>query len=274
MKKKFLYLILLLICVSCSSVNYDIDNKTYRANGKNNRIRFIVLHYTATNDEIGLRTLTKEQVSSHYLITSKDKDPIFNLVDEHERAWHAGVSDFNGRSNINDTSIGIEITNIGLENAKKSYQDHGFFVPYDEYTPYGEGQIKKVAHLLKELIKRYNIKATNIVGHSDVAPTRKIDPGAKFPWKRLYDEYGIGAWYDEGDKCIFMNPQNFESLSVQDIKREFRRYGYKMNNTDIWDEESCRVVYNFQAHFNPKDTTGNIDLETYAILMALNKKYR
>lgn len=272
MKKRYILVLLLnILLISCAKINYKIDDKTYRATGKNSRIKFIVLHYTATNDKGGIRTLTTEQVSSHYLITSKDEDPIYNLVDENERAWHAGVSDFAGRSNINDTSIGIEITNRGI---KPNCKQYGFFIPYDEYIDYSDGQIKKVAFLVKELIKKYNIEPKNVVGHSDVAPLRKIDPGAKFPWERLYKEYGIGAWYNEKDKIFFMNEEVYNAASVEQIKNEFRKYGYKLNNSDEWDEESRRVVYNFQSHFNPKNATGNMDLETYAIIKALNKKYR
>ena len=272
MKKIYILVLLLnILFLSCTEINYKIDNKTYRSTGKNFRVKFIVLHYTATNDAIGIKTLTTEQVSSHYLITSKDEDPIYNLVDENERAWHAGVSDFAGRSNINDTSIGIEITNYGVKPNSKQY---GFFIPYDNYIEYSEGQIEKVAFLVQDLVKRYKIDPKNVVGHSDVAPLRKIDPGAKFPWERLYKEYGIGAWYDEKDKEFFMNEELYSVTSVEQIKNELRKYGYKINNTDEWDEESRRVVYNFQAHFNPTNATGNMDLESYAIIKALNKKYR
>lgn len=113
--------------ISCTSVNYKIDNKTFRSTGKNARVKFIVLHYTATNDEIGIRTLTTERVSSHYLITSQDKDPIYNLVDDEDRAWHAGISEFKDRNNINDTSIGIEITNRGVSDYKR-YQINMDFI--------------------------------------------------------------------------------------------------------------------------------------------------
>ena len=128
--------------------------------------------------------------------------------------------------------------------------------------------------MLKKLILKYDIKETNILGHSDIAPTRKIDPGPKFPWERLYREYGIGAWYDEKDKEFFMNEILYKLTPIEKIKEEFRKYGYKINSSNEWDEESKRVVYNFQSHFNPENITGNMDLETFAILKALNKKYR
>lgn len=275
MKKYLIALILqVLLLTSCTSINYSIDNKKYCAKGQNERIKFIIIHYTATTDEVSLRALTQGEVSSHYFITSKDEEPIYNLVSLEKRAWHAGISSFKGRNNINDTSIGIEIGNIGIKEYDKSEEEFGFFIPEERYIEFSEGQIKKLAHLLKDLIARYNIKPEDILGHSDIAPTRKIDPGAKFPWERLYREYGIGAWYDEKDKRFFINEDLYSVTPVFKIKEELRKYGYKINNTDEWDEESKRVVYNFQAHFNPKGLSGEMDLETFAILRALNKKYR
>lgn len=273
MKKVLILLILVLFC-SCSSVNYNINKEKYTSVGMNERIKFIVIHYTATNDEVGLRALTKGNVSSHYFISTKDKEPIYNIVPLDKRAWHAGISQFNGRSNINDTSIGIEISNKGIRSYNTNQKKYGFFIPREEYIEFSEGQIKKLAFLLKQLIKEYKIKPYDIVGHSDVAPTRKIDPGLKFPWERLYKDYGIGAWYDERDKQFYMNEEIYKVTPVEKIKEELRRYGYKINLTDEWDEESKRVVYSFQAHFNQKKATGNMDLETFAILKALNKKYK
>lgn len=269
MLKKFVYILISVLFVSCSSVNYEIDNTTYRSVGKNNRIKFIILHYTATSDDGGIRTLTTQKVSSHYIITTNNSEPIYNLVDENERAWHAGVSSFDGRENINDTSIGIEITNIGVKDAPNT-----FYIPYDYYQPFTDGEIKKVAKLLEILIKRYDISPTHILGHSDVAPTRKIDPGPKFPWHELYEKYHIGAWYDDDIVDTFMNPNIYKKFSVQQIKNEFRRYGYDMNDTTNWDDDSKRVIYNFQAHFMPYQATGEMNLQTFATLMALNSKYK
>lgn len=274
MKKKILLIgILSVLLFSCSGVNYKIDSKTYQAKSKDSRIKYIVLHYTATNDDVGIRALTGPNVSSHYLVTSKDKEPVYALMDHNERAWHAGVSEFAGRSNLNDSSIGIEIVNIGIRNTSNTPKYEGFFRPYNEYVEFSEGQIKKVAALVKKLTEQYNIKPKFIVGHSDIAPTRKIDPGPKFPWEVLYKEYGIGAWYDEADKKLFVNPELFAVTPVSEIKAELRRYGYRINTSNDWDEESRRVVYNFKAHFNPKKLDDTMDAESFAILKALNRKY-
>lgn len=274
MKKYLIILVLKIILVSCSSINYTIDSDTFSSIGQNERIKYIILHYTATNDEVGMRALTKGQVSSHYLITTRDDEAIYNLVPLEKRAWHAGVSEFGDRKNLNDSSIGIEIVNKGVKDYNENEKNYGFFIPEVEYIEFSEGQIKKLGYLLETIIKKYNIKPKDILGHSDIAPTRKIDPGPKFPWERLYKEYGIGAWYDEKDKEFFMNEQLYKVTPIFKIKEELKKYGYKINNTDEWDEESKRVVYNFQAHFNPKSLSGDMDLETFAILKALNKKYR
>lgn len=274
--KKYLKVLILLVLLlsSCTSINYSIDNKKFSSKGQNERIKYIIIHYTATTDEVSIRALTKGNVSSHYLITSKDEEPIYNLVSLDKRAWHAGLSEFGDRKNLNDTSIGIEIVNLGIKSYDETEKQYGFFIPEDKYIEYEEGQIKKLVFLLKGLIKKYNIKPKDILGHSDIAPTRKIDPGAKFPWKRLYKEYGIGAWYNENDKVFFMNKKLYSVTPISEIKKELRKYGYKINNTDEWDEESRRVIYSFQAHFNPNNLSGEMDLETFAILKALNRKYR
>ena len=126
---------------------------------------------------------------------------------------------------------------------------------------------------MQDIAQRYDISPKNIIGHADLAPSRKIDPGAKFPWQRLHDDYGIGAWYDEADKQEIMNRRTLVTPSVQEIKQAFRKYGYQINNSDEWDKPSRDVIYAFQLHFRPLKPTGIMDIETYAILQALNMKY-
>lgn len=274
MKKNFYLIFLLIIFViagcTASKKIYKIDSEKYIAKGKNERIQFIIIHYTAGSNEASIKELISERASSHYLIPSGKDEKIYNLVPENERAWHAGVSSFRGRTNINDTSIGIEIVNEGIY---KEYRNYPTYNTYDHYVEYEKMQIEKVAQLVKDLSLRYKIPARNILAHSDIAPSRKKDPGAKFPWKKLYDEYGIGAWYEEEDKLFFMNYDEYNSKTISEIKKELKDYGYDINESDEWDKVSRDVVYAFQLHFNPKNLTGEMDLETYAILKALNKKY-
>lgn len=285
MKKIILMVGFSIFLLSCSSMeknHFKIDSKTYRAKSYDNRIKSIILHYTAINNEKSIRALTEGQVSSHYLITDKEKDPIYSLVDDQKRAWHAGKSEFLGRTNLNDSSIGIEIVNLGyvspknvlhpqvtkLKSSKESFIEKDLFIPYDEV------QIKKVAFLVKELSEKYRVAPKFILGHSDISFDRKKDPGPLFPWKFLYEEYGVGAWYEEVDKLEYMNPEEFSKMSIEDIKAEFRKYGYELPKTEVWDLPSVQGVYAFQMHFRPENIDGIVDLETLAILKALNKKYR
>ena len=249
---------------------FQVDSSTYISRGKEERIKFIILHYTALDNVGSIRELTGG-VSAHFLVLDEDDNKIYNLVPLEQRAWHAGVSAFRGRTNINDTSVGIEIVNDGI--AKEYRSDPNPYHPYDHYVDYKPIQIEKVAQIIKYVAEKYNIPARNIVAHSDIAPSRKKDPGAKFPWKELYDKYNIGAWYDEADKQEFMDEEKFKATSIREIKDELRKYGYEINRLDEWDKESKDVVYAFQLHFNPKNATGEMDLETFAILKALNKKY-
>lgn len=250
---------------------FQVDSNSYVATGKNERIQFIVVHYTATDNAGSIKELTSSRVSSHFLILDEDDNKIYSLVPLEQRAWHAGTSSFRGRTNINDTSVGIEIVSDGI--AREYRPDPNPYHPYDHYVDYKPIQIEKTAQIIKYVAEKYNVPAKNIVAHSDIAPSRKKDPGAKFPWKELYDKYNIGAWYDEVDKQTFMDEEKFKATSIREIKDELRKYGYEINRLDEWDKESKDVVYAFQLHFNSKNATGEMDLETFAILKALNKKY-
>ena len=147
-------------------------------------VEMLVLHYT------GMKTAKEAldrlrdpaaKVSAHYVID--ENGSIYSLVAEDKRAWHAGVSSWNGKTDINSRSVGIEIVNPGHEFG---------------YHPFADVQIQSVIDLSKEIIKRHSILIENIVGHSDVAPTRKPDPGKAFFWKALAEQ-GIGFWYDSHD---------------------------------------------------------------------------
>ena len=297
MKKILAFISLLFLMVACSSTEkvvssssssrgssvsrnqstvrnmgkFQVDSSSYVATGKNERIQFIVVHYTAIDNAASIKELTTNKVSSHFLVLDEDDNKIYNLVPLEQRAWHAGASAFRGRTNINDTSVGIEIVSDGI--AKEFISDPNPYHPYDHYVDYKPIQIEKVAQIIKYVAEKYNVPARNIVAHSDIAPSRKKDPGAKFPWKELYDKYNIGAWYDEADKQTFMDEEKFKATSIREIKDELRKYGYEINRFDEWDKESKDVVYAFQLLFNPKNPTGEMDLETFAILKALNKKY-
>lgn len=248
---------------------YEIDDAHFPSIGQDFRQKILVLHYTALPEQKSIRVLTEQQVSSHYLVTDAANDKINLLVSEDHRAWHAGVSHWGKRDNLNDSSIGIEIVN------------EGYYIEQDtlmKFYPYPEHQFKKVAILCQDIVNRYKIEPQDVVAHSDIAPQRKQDPGAMFPWKRLYDEYQVGAWYDEADKTYFIH--RYRSNKINDVRfilsvqDELEEYGYQISKSGIWDKQTKKVLRAFQMHFRPENYNGYLDAETWAILKALNKKYR
>ena len=255
-----------------------IDLSTYSAVGQNFRQRFIILHYTALDDENSKKVLTEQEVSAHFLITTRDEESIYNLVPEDKRAWHAGDSEWKSSKNLNDSSIGIEIVNLGLNEDILDDTDVGVERALkNQYrqAPYTEEQIKKIAILVKYLSEKYEIAPENILGHSDVAPQRKLDPGPMFPWKELYDKYNIGMWYDEDEKNKIQTEigAEFSTLTVTAYQNEFKKFGYAIQITGVYDKQTANVIKAFQLHFRQENFNGALDIETYSILKALNKKY-
>ena len=247
--------------ISNSAGTVKVDASSYNSQGQDYRQKFIILHYTAGNRDSSLKTLTENEVSAHYLVSDNKLEPVYSLVNENKRAWHAGVSDWKGRNNLNDTSIGIEIVNDG--------DVSGTFVPYKDF------QIKEVAVLVKYLADKYEIPATNILGHSDIAPQRKSDPGPLFPWRELYTQYNIGMWYDNETKNNYEREYEtkLSMIPVSDVQRELNKFGYGISITGSWDKQTKNVIKAFQHHFRPSNYSGEMDVETFAILKALNEKY-
>lgn len=259
--------------VSAKPEGFKVSKEYFPSVAQNFRQRYLILHYTSINDEVSLRALTKNDVSSHYLINSYDDKDIYQLVDENKRAYHAGVSGWRGDKNINDSSIGIEIVNLGFTVDASGQR---VFQPYPEY------QYKKIAALVKDIVTRYQIKPQNVLGHSDIAPTRKQDPGPLFPWKRLYDEHQIGMWYDKADVDAFMNQLASTGTWTTDyatpafimrVQLDLQKFGYDIPSSGLWDDVTQKTIQAFQYHFRPEKGDGVLDMETYAILLALMKKY-
>jgi len=150
--------------------------------GQDSRAQFIVLHYTSADLARSLELLEQDQVSSHYLI-GESPPTIYRLVDEDRRAWHAGESEWRGRTWLNSSSIGIELVNPGYVEGPQGRL----------WYPYSEQQIDALIELLKDIMARHGLGPEAIVGHSDIAPQRKVDPGPLFPWKRLADA-GLLPW--------------------------------------------------------------------------------
>ncbi|MGL5354976.1 MAG: N-acetylmuramoyl-L-alanine amidase, partial [Cetobacterium sp.] len=227
MIKKLIFLIFTLVLSSCTSPKYSVNTSKYKSKSYNERVRFVILHYTALNDERSITALTKNNVSSHYLVTQKIEDSVYSLVPDTKRAWHAGVSYFDGYKNLNDNSIGIEISNLGYSSANKQNASNlkKGIVDTSMFYMYNDAQIFKIGMLLKELTTKYKINPKYILGHSDISPTRKFDPGPKFPWKYLYDKYGVGAWYNTKDFNLYYSQKLLDTMSIKDLKKELQDYG-------------------------------------------------
>lgn len=214
-------------------------------------------------------------MSAHYLVPDPTEQAyidagftdmrIFNLVNENERAWHAGVSSWAGRSNLNDTSIGIEIVNLATDN-------NGEFT----FPPFNPTQIEAVKQLAFNIIQRYpDMSPVNIVGHSDIALGRKSDPGAAFPWFELY-EAGVGASYDEETKNNYLELFESQGLpSKDDIISKMSTYGYDVSESgSSGTYDGYRILVRaFQLHFRQENYDGRMDNETAAILYSLVDKY-
>lgn len=247
-------MLLLSACSTYQPGTLDID-RSIQAKSQNSRVEYVVLHYTSASNETSLKILSERNVSSHYLVTKEARPHVYQLVDENRRAWHAGVSAWFDRSDMNSGSIGIEIVNQGREG--------------EQWDPYDPVQMQVVAALLQDIIRRHQIKPHNIVGHSDIAPQRKIDPGPLFPWKQLADQ-GIGRWYDEGKARLY--EQEFLTMGLPDIawvQAQLRRLGYTVPDSGELDKASKNVIAAFQMHYRPARHDGMPDAQTLAIMKAL-----
>lgn len=234
------------------SLNID---RSIQAKSQNSRVDFVVLHYTSTGNAASLKILSERNVSSHYLVTDEPSPHIYQLVDESRRAWHAGASQWYGRNDLNAGSIGIEIVNAGGEG--------------QVWAPYPAAQITAITALLRNIVQRHQVKPLNIVGHSDIAPQRKVDPGPLFPWKQLA-QAGLGRWYD--DAQVASNISALEQSGLPDLRwfqQELIRVGYTAPTTGVLDKATRNVIRAFQMHYRPSRYDGQPDIETAAILQAL-----
>jgi N-acetylmuramoyl-L-alanine amidase len=228
-------------------------------------IDLVVLHYTGMADaETALRRLTDPEpvagkypgpwqadtidpaaplprVSAHYVLD--EAGVAHRVVPEEHRAWHAGVSSWEGEGDVNSRAIGIEIANGG----------HDFGLP-----DFPDAQIESLIALLRDILQRWKLDPSRVVAHSDVAPERKLDPGEKFPWRRLA-EAGVSIWpeplavADEGDR-------------IARLQAELARFGYDIHASSVVDAQTKAAITAFQRRFRPSRIDGAPDEETAALI--------
>lgn len=264
---KFLsVLFLAVIILACNRNPYALTNKQYKKQAKalskiikqapfndslhsigtwvgttNFNLRkpnFVILHHTAQNScgqTLKTFTTTKTEVSAHYVVCREGT--IHHMLNDYLRGWHGGAGKWGSTTDINSASIGIELDNNGSE-------------------PFSEIQIANLLLLLDALKKAYNIPVANFIGHADIAPTRKVDPSAFFPWKRLADK-GFGLWYaDTTGQSVSAGFKNMDALRI---------IGYNV-------QDSTSAIRAFRIHFM-QDTLTNLDEPAQKILFSLYKRF-
>ena len=231
-------------------INYSPNFYLKKRNSK--QIKFIIFHYTGMKkekDAINKLTSIQSQVSSNYLV--KNNGDIVILVPDQYIAWHAGKSTWKNFKSLNKNSIGIEISNPGHEH---------------KYINFSKKQILSILKLSKSLMKNYNILSKNILGHSDIAPFRKKDPGEKFPWKTL-SKFGIGHWHSLSQNILkkYRN-EKINSLEEKIFYKNLNKIGYTKNILDK------KIFINaFQRRYRQELINGKIDLECLVISESLLK---
>jgi N-acetylmuramoyl-L-alanine amidase len=247
-------LALLAFLAGCTAGPPIAISHQYKAASQDSRAQYLILHYTYGDWNSSLNELTKGQVSSHYLVRD-DPVEVYQLVDESRRAYHAGASSWKGQTQLNAASIGIEIVNAGSRLASQGI----------DWQEYPKAQVDAVVALVKWIVERHEIRADRILGHSDIAPTRKTDPGPKFPWKRLADE-GLIPWPDAklvaGRKAIYET--DLPDITWFQQKLAAHGFGIAVNGT--FDDATLRTLAAFQMKYRQERFDGQPDAETAALL--------
>ena len=220
------------------------------------KIKHIVIHYTGMkNESLAIKRLCDQntKVSSHYFIKKNGK--VIQLVPDLYEAWHAGKSSWKKVNSLNKSSIGIELVNKGHEFG---------------YEKFPNSQILKLIKLCKLLKKKYRIKPSCILGHSDIAPLRKLDPGEKFPWQ-LMSKKGLGVWYPREIK----NKNNLDKKKIRNIFfSNLHKIGYRYFNKTKKSQKDKLVIKAFQRRFIQSKINGRIDIKTLKISHFLAHKVK
>lgn len=230
------------------------------AKGQDSRVLFLILHYTVADLPISLKVLTEHDVSAHYLVSDETPPRIFRLVDESRRAWHSGASAWKGHRMLNAGSVGIEIVHPGFKPGPNGQRI---------YPPFLEAQMQALIPLMQDIVQRHQIRPDRILGHGEVSPAYKEDPGPTFPWRRLSDLGITPPWPDASR--VAAQRERFE-LRLPDIawfQRALAQHGYPVEPSGEMDEATRRVLMNFQMRYRPGNHDGTADAETAALLHVL-----
>lgn len=219
----------------------------------------IILHYTDMADpQAALARLcdTQAKVSAHYFIHRTGD--LVQLVPDERRAWHAGVSYWRGETDMNSASLGIELDHEG-------HDERGAMAAF------APAQMDTLIALLEQLTVRHNIAPQNVLGHSDIAPGRKIDPGEAFDWAALY-KAGFGLWL-ENVKIENVAPlaEGSADKAVQPLQKALAAFGYQIQTHGTYDTQTAAVIAAFQRHFRPAKIDGIADAETQTLVYAYTR---
>jgi N-acetylmuramoyl-L-alanine amidase len=255
MKTLFATLIFALLAGCATGPRID---HSYNAKAQSPRVKFIVLHYTVSDKPSSVKILTQQQVSAHYLVTDDSEPVIYGLVPETEMAWHAGVSSWKGYTNLNTSSVGIEIVNPGWKDTPQGRM----------YYPFPQSQIDALVPLVRDIAQRYHVPPENVIGHSDIAPGRKQDPGPLFPWQRLAAE-GLAIWPDATRVAAVRPVFDAQLPDITWFQRKLAAFGYGVTQSCLFDQQTLGALQSFQSRFRPANLDGNPDAETAALLEVL-----
>lgn len=235
-------------------------NTEHTALGQDSRVLFLVIHYTVSDFPLSMKILTQQEVSAHYLLSDESPPVIYRLVDENRRAWHSGASGWGPNRRLNSSSIGIEIVHPGFKAGPDGERI---------YLPFPQAQIDALIPLVKDIVKRHQIRPERILGHGEVSAQYKEDPGPTFPWKRFADLGITPPWPDASRVAAQRARFELELPDAPWFQAALAAHGYVIERTGVWDEQSRRVLMNFQMRYRPANYSGEPDAESAAILHVL-----
>lgn len=248
-------------CATTTEGGVPIDTR-HVSKGQDSRVMFLILHYTVADFPTSMKILTQGEVSAHYLLSDETPPRIYRLVDESRRAWHSGVSGWQRHRLLNASSIGIEIVHPGFRVGPDGRR---------EFLPFPQAQIDALIPLVRDIVQRHQIRPERILGHGEVTPSYKEDPGPTFPWPQLAAA-GITPPLPDAAR-VAEQRQLFEAFLPDALwfQKALARHGYPIELSGRFDGLTQRVLMNFQMRYRPADFSGQADAETAALLQVLTQ---